>query len=161
MGDQRALDLHGSEAMAGYVDNVVHAPHNPEITVFVFARAVTGKINSFDLRPVLAFVALVVAPDGAEHGGPGLPDHEVSARVGRNTLAGPIHHVGNDAEERSRCRPRLRGSGSRERGNQCAAGFSLPPCIHNGAAPLPDYLLIPDPGFGIDRLSHGSQEAEA
>src|SRR5262245_59779960 len=109
MRNQRALNLHGSEAMAGNVDDLVHAPHTPEIAVFVFARALTGEITSLDLRPVLAFVALVVAPDGAQHGGPGLPDHEVSARVCRNTLAGPIHHVGNDAEERPRRRPRLGG----------------------------------------------------
>ncbi len=38
VGDQRALDLGGAEAMAGDVQHVVDAPHDPEVAVLVLAR---------------------------------------------------------------------------------------------------------------------------
>src|SRR5215469_3840421 len=40
-------------------------------------------------------------------------------------------------------------------------GFRLPPRVHDGAAIAADDLPIPHPGFGIDRLAHGAEQAEA
>ena len=42
---QRRLYFHGAEAVAGDVDHVVHPAHDPEVAVFVFARAVAGEVG--------------------------------------------------------------------------------------------------------------------
>ena len=83
MRDQRALDLHRAEAVAGDVQHVVDAAHDPEVAVLVAARAVAGEVEAvLEVLPVGAQVALVVAPDRAQHRRPGLADDELAARVG-------------------------------------------------------------------------------
>ena len=42
-----------------------------------------------------------------------------------------------------------------------AAGFGLPPGIHDGAAGVAHYLVVPVPGLRVDRLPHGTQQAQA
>ena len=54
MRDQRGFHFHGAEPVAGDVQHVVDAAHDPEVAVFIFARAVAGEVHAGDLRPVLA-----------------------------------------------------------------------------------------------------------
>jgi len=62
---QRRLDLHRAQAMPGNVQDVVDAPHDPEIPVLVAVSAVAGDVVAvIELRPVGIDVAAVVAPDG-------------------------------------------------------------------------------------------------
>ena len=42
--DERALDLGGADAVAGDVEHVVDAADDPEVAVFVAARAVAGEV---------------------------------------------------------------------------------------------------------------------
>ena len=53
MTDQRALDFRRAESMAGHVQNVIDAADDPEITIFIAARAVAGEIIAFEFAPVL------------------------------------------------------------------------------------------------------------
>ena len=46
MGDQRAFDLGGADAVAGNVDHVVDAAGDPVIAVLVAAAAVAGEIEA-------------------------------------------------------------------------------------------------------------------
>ena len=48
----------------------------------------------------------------------------------------------------------------RGRRNHKAAGFGLPPGIHNRAAFFADMLVVPAPGFGVDRLTNRPQQAQ-
>ncbi len=103
MGDQGAFDLAGAETVAGNVDNVIDAAHDPDITVFIFSCAIAGEVHILELGPVGVFVSLVVAVYGAKHGRPGFFDHKVSTLVGlarRAVFADDIHH---DAGERAGC----------------------------------------------------------
>ena len=72
MMHQGAFDFHRAQAVAGDVQHVVDAAHDPEVAVLVPARAVGGEVDARDLRPVLLLVALVVAVDRAQHRRPRL-----------------------------------------------------------------------------------------
>src|SRR6266853_2375792 len=127
--------------MAGYVQNVVHSAHDPEIPVFIFTRAIAGKVRAArNLRPVLAYVAIGIAVDCPQHGGPGLPDYEITTRAQGHRLALHGHDFRNHAEERSRGRTRLRSNRARERCDHDGTGFRLPPGIHDRAAVMADDL---------------------
>nr|GFD47586.1 hypothetical protein [Tanacetum cinerariifolium] len=47
------------------------------------------------------------------------------------------------------------------RRNHDAAGFGLPPRIHDGAAALAHVLVVPVPGFLVDGLAHRAQHPQA
>ena len=96
--DQRALDFHRRQAMAGDVDHVVDAPHDPEVAVLVLARAVAGEVAAGDLAEVRLHEALVVAEDRAQHRRPRPLDHEEAALVRPRTACHPC------PRRRRRCR---------------------------------------------------------
>ena len=48
MADQRALDLGRADAVAGDVDHVVDAAHEPVIAVLVAPAAVAGEVHVRD-----------------------------------------------------------------------------------------------------------------
>ena len=45
--------------------------------------------------------------------------------------------------------------------DQDAAGFRLPPGIHDRATPIADDVVVPLPGFRIDRLTDRAQQSQA
>src|SRR5882762_8849452 len=71
VGDQRAFDLGGAEAMAGDVDHIVDPAGDPIEAVGVAARTVTGEIEPLEGRKIGFDEAFVVAIDGSHHAGPG------------------------------------------------------------------------------------------
>src|SRR5262249_21782377 len=96
--DERALDLGGTDAMTGDVQDVVDAAHDPVVAVLVAPRAVAGEVAARDIAEVLLPEALVVAPPRAEHRGPGLlqPQHPAVPRGhGRAVL---LYNVGDNAK---------------------------------------------------------------
>src|SRR3546814_16203434 len=42
-----------------------------------------------------------------------------------------------------------------------ASGFGLPPGVDDRATTIAHIVVIPDPGFGIDRLANRTQQAQA
>src|SRR5947208_2159406 len=74
-------------------------------------------------------------------------------------LAVGIDDLRDHAEERSCRGARFESGGSRKRRDQDAAGLGLPPGVHDRAAAIADDAVIPLPGFGIDRLANGPEEA--
>ena len=72
MADQRAFDFDRAQPMAGHVQHVVDAPHDPVVAVGIAAGVVAGQIHVRHLRPILLLVALVVAPNAAQHARPRL-----------------------------------------------------------------------------------------
>src|SRR5688500_15283370 len=79
--NQGTFDFRRSESVSANVNYIVDTPHDPEISVRVAPRAVSGKVNSVNLRPILLFVPLVIAPDCPQHRWPWTLDHEVAALV--------------------------------------------------------------------------------
>ena len=99
--DQSAFDLHRAQAVAGDVEHVVDAAHDPEITVLVLAGAVGGEVSSGDVAPVLLAIAVdrrrrwcAASPARAclmTSSPPWLARHRVALR---------IHDLGDDAGQR-------------------------------------------------------------
>src|SRR5262249_51775480 len=81
MTHERALDFHGSNAMSGYVHDVIDAAHDPQVTVFIPTGAVTGKVHAFDLAPVLLVVPLGIAVNRSQHRWPWLFDDEKASLI--------------------------------------------------------------------------------
>src|SRR5687768_14929046 len=103
MADQRALDFRGPEPMAGAIQNVVDAPDDPEISILVPPRAVSGEVAAFELAPVLFPVTRLVAIERSQHRGPGLPDNQFAADIRSHLISLFIHDRRVDAKKRQRC----------------------------------------------------------
>ena len=160
MIDQRALDFHRADAMAGDVEHVVHAAEQPEVAVLVALGAVAGEV---DVRrpaaPVLLHVALGVAVDAAQHRRPRTREREQAA-ADRDRLALVGEDLGADAGKRLRRRAGLGRGDAGKRRDHDGAGLGLPPGIDDRAALAADVQVIPDPGFGIDRLADRSEQPQ-
>src|SRR5438874_13785564 len=76
MADEGRFDLNRAQSMAADFDHVVDATHDPVVAVLVLPGVIAGEVMPRQLRPVLLLVALVVAPNAAEHAGPRLADAE-------------------------------------------------------------------------------------
>ena len=165
MAHQGAFDLHRAQPVAAHVDHVVHTAHHPEVAVSVAAGAIAGEvepaaIGGADLLPVALLEALGIAVHCAEHPRPGPPDRQVAALVSRLRHPIVIDDIGADARQRQGGRTGLGGGGARQGADHHAAGFGLPPGVDHRAAIAADHIAIPHPGFGIDRLAHGAQDAQ-
>ncbi len=80
VGDQRGFDLHRAQAVAGHVQHVVDASHDPEVAVVVAVRGVAGEVVAVQLLGEVAFLEAVgVAPDGADLRGERLLDDQRAA----------------------------------------------------------------------------------
>ena len=81
--------------MARHVHDVVDAPEEPEVAVVVDLGAVAGEVAAFEAAPVGLLVALGVAVQATQHGGPGSRQGQVpTAAVDR--LAGVVDDLGPD-----------------------------------------------------------------
>src|SRR4051812_49260497 len=120
--------------MTADVHHVIDPAQDPVVAIMVAARGVAGEIGARDLAPILFFVALVIAPDAANHAGPRLLQYQIAFVVGRDWLAFEIHNFRHDSRHRQCARPWLQRYGTGHRRDQDAAGFGLPPGVDNGTA---------------------------
>src|SRR5262245_46617844 len=102
MPDERVLDLRGRDVVAGHEHHVVDAPEQPEVALLVALGAVAREVLASEARPVGVAVALLVAPDPAQHRGPRLREHEVTATRHADGIARVVDDVGADAWDRER-----------------------------------------------------------
>ena len=158
---QRAFDFRRSQPVTADIDNIVDAAHDPEIAVFVAPCAVAGKVDAFNLRPVLLAVAFVVAPNCPQHRRPGPFDHEITALICADRLAVARHDVGFDSGKRFRRGAGFGGSRARNGRDHDGAGFGLPPRIDDRTAPVADDLAIPHPRFRIDWFAYRAEQTQA
>ena len=156
MRNEGAFDFGGAETMTGDVEHVVDAANDPDVAVFVTTCSVASEIPAFEVAPVSLLVAFLVAPNATQHGRPGLFDDELALLVRADLVAEVIDDADIDAKEGQRGGAGLGGDGTGDRRDHVAAGFSLPPGIDDGALAAADELVIPHPGFWIDRLSDGA-----
>src|SRR6266566_8075970 len=157
---QRRLDFHGAEAMAGNVDDIVDAPHDPEISVFIFACAVAGEVHTRNLGPVLLHVAVGIAVDSAQHSRPRLRQDQEAAGAERDGLAVHGHDFGDHAGEGSRGRSGLGSNCAGQRRDHDLSGFGLPPSVHDGTTVVADHFAIPHPGFWIDWFADSTEQSQ-
>src|SRR5437879_13559151 len=81
MANQRAFDFRSAEPMAGDVQNIIDSADDPKISILIATRAITRKVVPFELLPVLLFVALLVAVNGAQHRRPWTSNDQFPANV--------------------------------------------------------------------------------
>src|ERR1700722_1104593 len=124
-------------------------------------RAVAAEVAARNFRPIGLGITLGVVEYGARHGGPGPADHEQSAAARRYGFSLAIDNGGLDAEERACGRTGLGGNGAGHRREHDRSRFRLPPGVDDRTPSLTDDFAIPDPGLGIDRLAHGTQQTQA
>src|SRR3954464_10003241 len=110
--------------MSADVEHVIDPSHDPEISVFVFARAISGEIHSRNLRPVILNVAVWIAVDGAQHAGPGPLENQESACAVRHWFAIHSHDFSDDSGKRASGRSGLGRDRPRKRAKHDMAGFS-------------------------------------
>ncbi|SAG08534.1 Uncharacterised protein [Enterobacter hormaechei] len=160
MRHQRRFNFRRAQTMAGNVQHVVHASGDPVITVFIPARAVAAEVHVFEGREVGLLEALVVAEQGTRLSRPGIDDHQVALGGPFLRIAFVIHQRRLHAEERTGGRTGFQLCGARHRGDHEATGFGLPPGVHHRALLVADLLPVPLPGFRVDRLAHGAEDAQ-
>ncbi len=93
---QRTLYFGGTDAMSGYVENIVRAAEDGDVSVFIFHGDVARDVTAGEVLPV-ALVTGGIAPYRAKHAGEGALQGETSADVGRNGLAVFIEDIGFSA----------------------------------------------------------------
>ncbi|CZW34039.1 Uncharacterised protein [Enterobacter cloacae] len=160
MRHQRRFNLSGAQTVAGDVQHVVHAPGYPVIAIFVTTRAVAAEVHVFKGREVGLLEAIVIAEQGTRLTRPGVSDHQVAFGGAFQRVAFVIHQRRLHAEERTGCGTGLQLRGARHRGDHEAAGFGLPPGVHHRAFLVADFLPVPLPGFRVDWLTHGTEDAQ-
>ena len=157
VADQGAFHFGRADPMPGDVQDIVDAADDPIVPRAVPATSVAGEVTPRDFVPVSFPESLRIAPNTAQHAGPGIADNQFPARVFGHRLALIVDDLGLHSEKGQGSRAWFGRSSPGQRGDHDTAGFGLPPGVHDGATAFADDLVIPHPGFGIDGFSHCSQ----
>src|SRR5690349_7258305 len=90
---QCAFDFSGADAVSGYVEDIIGAAEDGDVSIFVFHGNIAGDVASGNVLPV-ALVAGGITPHCAEHARKRTLQHEPSADVWWNGFAVFIDDVG-------------------------------------------------------------------
>src|SRR5690606_32622590 len=146
--------------MAGYIQDVVDAAHDPEVAVGITLGAVACQVDTAEFGREVAFLeAFRIAPDITDHGRPGPLDHEEAAFAGLDLLARFVDDPCLDARQRQRAGARLERRGPRQRRDHVHTGFGLPPSVHHRAALTTHVSEVPHPRLRIDGFADGTDNA--
>src|SRR4051812_17124454 len=99
MRHKRGFHFHGAQAMTRHIKYVIHASHNPEVSVLILARAVTREVHARNLRPVVSLVTFRISPNGSQHRRPRFLDDEISTRTEGNRVSFECYHIRGNAGE--------------------------------------------------------------
>src|SRR5215470_1404449 len=166
------LDFLGAEAVAGHVDDVVHAAKDAVVAVSGNYRAIRGVVRPIlpllalgvptILRVILTGETVGVAPNRLHDAGPGITDANVSRGVGASfdflSILVPDDWV-NSQHRRARAAG-LHGIEGRLRRAEEPASFGLPPGVHNYRFAFANDVVIPLPDFRLDGFADGGHMLE-
>ena len=158
--DQSAFNLGGADAVAGNIEHVIDATGDPVITIFVATTAITREVVAIIGREIGLDETIMIFEDRPHLAGPAIGQDEIAGRCAFENIAIGIDQSGLDTKEGPRCGAGFEGSRPRQGRDQNAAGFGLPPGIDNRAALFADHIVIPQPGFRINRLTNRAQNAD-
>src|SRR5208282_5987163 len=128
--------------------------------VRVATCAVAGEIHASKGFEIRVDEALMIAVDGTHLPRPAIEQYQIAFTRSLEQAALVVDDGGLHAEERHRGGARLQVDRARQRRDQYPAGFSLPPRVDDGTAAVADDVVIPLPGFRIDRFSHRPQQPQ-
>ena len=155
--------LHGAgrQAVAGHVDHVIDAGHDPDIAVAIDEAGVARQVVAGVATQVALAVTLIVPPQRRQRAGrQRQTDHDVADLPGGHGRARGVQYPHVIARHRHARRARL----DRERREPPAvchdrpAGLGLPPVIDHRH---PEFLLGPVHGVGVTALTGQKQRIEA
>ena len=146
--------------MSRYVDNVVDTTGDPVVPILIATGTITSKVHPLVGYKVGVDKSLMVTVDRPHLSRPAVKQHQLAGTGSVEEVPVIVDNPRPHSEERTRGRTRLECSGTRERRDQDAAGLGLPPRIHDTAAFVPDHPVVPEPGFGIDRLADRAEDPE-
>src|SRR5699024_7666284 len=156
------LDLGCGDPVAGAVHDVVDPAEDPQVAVGVPRGAVAGEVVALlgEAGPVGVAVALHIAPDAAEHGGPRLGDHQVALVLRRDLPGVAVDDRDVDARQRAHGGAGLGRGDPGQRGDHDGAGLRLPPGVHDGDGRTADVIAVPAPRLGVDGLADGAEQPD-
>src|SRR5262245_47126764 len=93
----RALDFDGPDAMAGDLDDLVGAAAEPDVAILVDVRRVAAVVRAGNAFPVVASVALRLAPESRRQTREGALQHHDAFFARRARRSVEIHDRGVDA----------------------------------------------------------------
>src|ERR1700686_4621416 len=143
MSDQGAFDFRGTQPVTGDIDDIVYTTRNPVIAVRIAPRAIAGEIHTLKGLEVRVDEALMVAVDSTHLSGPAIQQHQIALARALKDAALIVDDGRLHAKERHGGGSWLQVDRARQRGNQNAAGFRLPPGVDNGTAAIADHTVIP------------------
>ena len=161
VGNKGAFHFGGAHAVARNIDHIIYPASNPVIAIFITAASIASKIDAGEGGEIGLEKTVMIAVNGAHLARPAVLDdkrafggafqfHPVIIDQGRLHAE---HGQGGTAGFQRGC--------AGQRRDHRAAGFGLPPGIDDGAAHFAHHAVIPLPRFGVDRLAHGAQQAQA
>src|SRR5208337_3468468 len=162
MAKQSCLNFDGADAMSGNLDDLVGAPGEPNITVFVDLRRIAGVIDTGNNLPIIAAVPFRFTPQlwGQSREGP--LDHHDALFIYPARCAVERHHLSINAWHGDRRGARLDGQHSQSIriAKHRAAGFGLPHMIDYGNFVLENLLLQPFPRRRVQNLARAEHPLE-
>src|SRR5581483_10857648 len=145
--------------MTAHFNHVVNASLHAVVALRVDCGSVTREVDVGDGVPV-GNVAGRIAVNRAHLAGPRMAHNQEATFFRADRLPISVNHIGLDSWQWLGRAARLQG---RNHGwaDQDHARLGLPPGIHDWQLIASDVLAIPHPGFGVDRLAHRAEQAQA
>ena len=153
------FDLEGRQPVTGDVHHVVDPSEEPEVSVVVTLRSVTGDVHLGSvLREVRPDVSVGISQIVREMAGHG----RVSTRYPptEGTGAFVIEDVGPDPREGDRRRTGLELREPRQRRDEDRAGLGLPPGVDDRCRSPPITFQYQTQASGLIGVAHGSEEPD-
>src|SRR5258708_31384565 len=160
MIDRRAFVFRCPEPVPRHIEDIIDAPNDPKIAVFIAPRAVAGEIIAFKFAPILLSITDLVAVNSAQHRRPGPANDQLAAYIRSDFPPFLINNSWIDSKEWKCCAARFRCNCARQGSNHDRSCFGLPPRIDNRTTPAADIFVIPHPCFWINWFADGTEQAE-
>ena len=157
--DQSGLHLSSTDAVTGYLDDVVSTSDDPYVAVIIDSCGITGEIDTRVLRPVRLEVSIRILIQGAHHGRPRVFEDEEALFARRELMALLVDNSSLLAKDRTPngtwFERHRRHSGDLEH-----ASFGLPPGIGDRTRAVTDHVVEPAPSLRVDGLANRTEYAQ-
>mmetsp|Transcript_23123 Transcript_23123/g.33135 ORF Transcript_23123/g.33135 Transcript_23123/m.33135 type:complete len:360 (-) Transcript_23123:640-1719(-) len=164
MRDKSTFKFGSADSVTGYIQYIIHASSDPNISVTIFAATIPSEIVSWIWVHVCCQISIVVPKTCPCHRWPWLFNGQNTSNVFPNiTCLGKFYSrvgIKNNSVESEKWKgtaSRLHGCDARQVGNRMPTSFGLPVSIDNGTSSFSNHIVVPVPCLRIDRFANSSQ----